>query len=230
MLQVKEHSKEINATQIKATLCGILSCVIIVVIIIVFLIYGVAILASNPLCGGLYFGTEEPQIIVLPDFHNLSSLEWNSLLSRSYELSSKYNLQFTVDASRMFKLCIRKKYFTKVSACVEIGTDLEMWICSPDTRPDCLPSAIADHFLGLSLWFPGESTFIYAIVNIESSAISGRHVTNTATKLSAVWYDLLGCQVITNLTIAVIFFGSLITICCLGCAGWCLGICCKVKW
>ena len=187
-------------------------------------------MASYPICDALYFGTAEPRTIVLPDLHNLSLSERNSLLAGTYELSSKYNLQITVDLSRTFKLCVKKRYFTKVSACMKIGTDLEMWICSPDMRPDCLPSAIVDHWFGVSLWYPDESTVVYTIVDIESSLITGRHVTNTTTTLSAVWKDLLGCQVFTNLTIAVIIFGSLIIICCLGCAGWCLRICCKVKW
>ena len=226
MLQVNGYSKKLVA----AVWTGIISCVIVVAIIILFLICGVAILASNPLCDGLYFGTEEPQIIVLPDLYNLSSSEWYSLLAGTYQLSSKYNLQITVDALSTYKLCITKRYFTKVSACMKIGTDLEMWICSPDMRPDCLPSAIVDHWFGVSLWYPDESTVVYTIVDIESSLITGRHVTNTTTTLSAVWKDSFDCQVSTNLTIAVIFFGSLIFICCLGCAGWCIWICCKAKW
>ena len=230
MLQRKDYSKKIGTA---AVWTGIILCVIIIGIIILFLICGVAIVANFPLCDALYFGTEEPHTIVLPDFRNLSSSELSSLLAGTYKISSKYRLQLKEDPLHIIKLCIRKRQFTKVSACMDIGTNLEgleMWICSPDTRPDCLPSAIVDHWFGVSLWFQERFIVAYAIMDIDSSAISGRHVTNTTTMLSDVWYDLFGCQVFTNLTIAVIFFGSLIIICCLGCAGWCLRFCCKVKW
>ena len=199
------------------------------VAIIIFLIVGAIFLASFPHCDALYFGIEQPRTLILPDLNNLSSSEQISLLAGTYKLSSEYRLQLTRDAASLIKLCIIKKYFSTVSACVDVGAyPGYLWICSPDMRPDCLPSAIVDHYFGLSLWFQDESgsTVMYTIVNIDSSRIFGRDVTNTTSTLSDVWYDGLGCQVSLNLTIAVIFFGSLIFICCLGCAGCCLWICC----
>ena len=228
MLQVKDCSWWIKPL---AACAGIILCITITILIILFLLIGVVFLATYPLCSALYFGTEEPHIVVLPDLHNLSSPEWFSLLAGTYELTSKYNLQLTEDALHRVELCIIKRYYTKVSACVEIGTGSEnMWICTPDTRPDCLPSAVVDHWFGVSRWFLDESTVYYTVVDIDSSKIYGKVVTNTTTTLSAVWYDMLGCQIYMNLTIAVIFFGSLIFICCLGCAGCCFRICCKKKW
>ena len=216
---------------LKAVSYGIL---VLCVPVITFLIVGVIFLAVYPHCDALYFGTEQPHTLILPNLYNLSLSDGKSLLAGNYKLSSEYRLQVSQDAALMFKLCIRKRYFTTVSACVDVGTDPEnLWICSPDMRPDCLPSAIVDHFFGLSLWYQEESTVMYTIVDIESSMISGKNVTNTTSTLSAVWYDGLGCQVFLKLTIAVIFFGSLIFICCLGCAGRCLWICryyCKQKW
>ena len=202
--------------------------------VVTFLIVGVTFVASFPHCDALYFGIEQPRTVILPDLYNLSSSEQISLLAGTYELSSEYRVQVTRDAALMFKLCIIKRFFTTVSACVNIGTDPEnLWTCSPDRRPDCLPSAIVDRFFGLSLWYQEESTVMYTIVNTDSSMISGQNITNTTSTLSAVWFDGLGCQVLLNLTIAVIFFGSLIFICCLGCAGYCLWICCcccKMTW
>ena len=231
MLQVKKCSKLIAA----AVCVGIIVLSVIIVIgIILFLGIGVDILARFPHCDALYFGTEQPRTLILPDLYNLSSSETISLLAGTYKLSSEYRLQLTRDAALLIKLCIRKRHFTTVSACVDVGTDLEnLCICSPDMRPDCLPSALVDHFFGLSLWYQEESTVMYAIMDIDSGAISGKVVTNTTSTLSAVWYDGLGCQVLLKLTIAVIFFGSLIFSCCLGCAGCCLWICCcccKQKW
>ena len=207
-------------------------------IIILFLIIGTCILAAAPppwpFCDALYFGTKEPTTYVLPDLRNLSLSEWNCLRIGNYKLSSEYYLQLTENVPPIIKLCILKRFFTRVSACVEIGTSLENnWICSPDMRPDCLPSAIVDHYFGLSLWYEDVSTIEYTIVDVDSSAIFGRHLNNTTATLSSIWYDMLGCQVFVNLTIAVIFFGSLTLICCLGCAGCCLKICwqcCKAKW
>ena len=208
--------------------------IVLCVAVITFLITGVTILARFPHCDALYFGTEQPHTLILPDLYNLSLSDGKSLVAGNYKLSSEYRLKLRRDAALMFKLCIRKRYFTTVSACVDVGTDPEnLWICSPDMRPDCLPSAIVDRFFGLSLWYQEESTVMYSIVNIDSGMISGKNVTNTTSTLSAVWYDGLGCQVLLKLTIAVIFFGSLTFICCLGCAGCCLWICCcccKKKW
>lgn len=218
-----------------AVCCAIMACIIIGILIVSFIITGVAILGKLPQCDALYFGTKEPNVVILPDLHNLSSSERNSLLAGTYKLSHEYNLKLLIEDRQLIKLCVTKRDYTPVSACVDVGTDIgNLWICSPDMRPDCLPSALVDHYFGLSLWYQEESTVMYTIVDIESSAISGKVVTNTTSTLSAVWYDVLGCQVFLKLTIAVIFNGSLILIYCLECAGCCLWICwcccCKEKW
>lgn len=222
-----------------AAVCGlIMACIVIGILIVSFIITGVANLGKLPQCEALYFGTKEPNIVTLPDLHNLSSSERNSLLKGTYKLSHEYNLKLLIEDRQLIELCVTKRDYTPVSApvsaCVDVGTDLEnLWICSPDMRPDCLPSAIVDRFFGLSLWYQEESTVMYTIVNTDTGMISGKNVTNTTSTLSAVWYDGLGCQVFLKLTIAVIFFGSLTFICCLGCAGCCLWICCfccKEKW
>ena len=217
---------------IAAAVC--VGIVVLCVAIISFLGAGGEILARFPHCDALYFGIEQPHTLILPDLYNVSLSDGKSLLAGTYKLSSEYRLQVSRDAALMFKLCIIKRYFTTVSACVDVGTDPEnLWICTPDMRPDCLPSAIVDHYFGLSLWYQDEFTVMYTIVNTDTGMISGKNVTNTTSTLSAVWYDGLGCQFFLKLTIAVIFFGSLIFICCLGFVGCCLLICCcccKKKW
>ena len=216
-----------------AAVCGaIVACSIVGVLIVSFIIIGVAILEDLPLCDALYFGTKEPYIVILPDFHNLSSSARNSLLAGTYKLSSEYNLQLLIeDKEDMIKLCVIKRHFTRVSACVDVGTDLQnLWICGPDMRPDCLPSAIVDRFFGLSLWYQEESTVMYKIVDIDSGAIYERTLTNTTTSLSDVWFGMIKCQPLLNLTWAVIAFGCLlIAICCLVCTVWCFWICCQ-RW
>ena len=199
--------------------------------VVTFLIVGVTFVASFPHCDALYFGIEQPRTVILPDLYNLSSSEQISLLAGTYELSSEYRVQVTRDAALMFKLCIIKRFFTTVSACVNIGTDPEnLWTCSPDRRPDCLPSAIVDRFFGLSLWYQEESTVMYKIVDIDSGAIYERTLTNTTTSLSDVWLGMIKCQPLLNLTWAVIAFGCLlIAICCLVCTVWCFWICCQ-RW
>lgn len=186
-------------------------------------------LAIFPLCDTLQFGTEEPRTIVLPDLHNLSSSEQLSLLEGNYELSTKYNLKLAEDLEDV-KLCIIKKYFTRISACIQVGTDMEnTWICTPDTRSDCLPSALVDHYFGLSLWKQEESTVVYNVVDIESSQIYERRLTNTTATLSTVWYTMLDCWSYMRLTEAVIVFGILF-ICCGGCLCLCIiSHCCRKK-
>ena len=181
-----------------------------------FVLTGVIIVAAVSYCDALYYGTGELHVIVLPNLHNLSSSEQDSLLGGTYELSSNYNLQLIIDPQAV-NLCILKKHFTRTSPCIQVGTDMEnTWICTPDTRPDCLPSAIIDSYFGLSLWKQEESTVVYNIVDIEASEIYPKTLTNTTTTLSAVWYDLLDCQSFMNFTISVIIFGILFFICCLG--------------
>lgn len=219
---------------IKAKLCAGLTVLfvftIIVGIISLFLVSGVAIIERFPYCDALYFGTEEPNTVILPDLRNLSLSERTSLLEGRYELSTEYNLKVEKDTLEIFSLCILKKYFSKVSACLAIGNNVEnVVICGPDMRPDCLPSSIVEHYFGFSLWVQEESTVLYAILNIDTSARAGRNLTNTATTLSALWYDVLGCQPFLNLTIAIIFFGFFGFICCFGCAGCCLWTVCLYR-
>ena len=210
-----------------------------IVCFILFIFVGGILVAALPYCDSLYFGTEEPMSLILPDLRHLSQKERALLMTGSYKLSSEYDLKMTQDGVGMNKLCILKRHFTTVSACFELGSDLEqVVICGPDMRPDCLPSAIVEHYVGASFWLRNESTVVYSIVDIDSSEIFERSLTNTTTTLSAAWYDVLTyCQDIVNLTIAIIFFGILMTICCsflcLGCTLLCFGDscnCCEQKW
>ena len=212
-----------------AVCCAIMACIIIGILIVSFIITGVAILGKLPQCDALYFGAKKPNIVTLPNFHNLSSSERNSLLKGTYKLPSEYNLQLLIEDTHLIKLCVLKRDYTTASACVLVGTDLQnLWICSPDMRPDCLPSALVAHFFGLSLWYQEESTVKYKIVDIDSGAIYERTLTNTTTSLSDVWLDMIKCHPLMNLTWAVIAFGCLlIAICFLVCTVWCLWICCQ---
>ena len=213
-----------------AVCCAIMACIIIGILIVSFIITGVAILGKLPQCDALYFGTKEPNVVILPDLHNLSSSERNSLLAGTYKLSHEYNLKLLIEDRQLIKLCVTKRDYTPVSACVDVGTDIgNLWICSPDMRPDCLPSALVDHYFGLSLWYQEESTVKYKIVDIDSGAIYERMLTNTTTSLSDVWFDVIKCQPLMNLTWAVIAFGCLLIICFLVCIVWSLRICCQ-RW
>ena len=197
-----------------------------------FLIIGIGLVAERSYCDALYFGTEKPNSLILPDLRNLSLSEMKSLQEGRYKISSEYYLKRTEDYTGVISLCVLKRYFTRVSACFEIGADVEqVVICGPDMRPDCLPGSIVAHYFGASLWLQNESTVVYAIVDVDSSERFGKELTNTTTTLSAMWYDVLTyCQVVVNLTIAVIFFGILAICCsvpCLGCALWFLCGCCN---
>ena len=196
--------------------------------IVLFLLIGVSIVAYQPYCDALYFGTEELHAVSLPDLRNLSPSERYSLLAGNYELSSEYYLKMEKDEAEIISLCVLKRYFSKDSACLRIGTDVEsVVICGPDMRPNCLPSAILEHFFGLSLWYQEESIVSYSILNIDTSGRSWRYLSNTTTTLSAVWYELIGeCKIVVNMTIAVISFGVLFSICCVGCSTGCLRVCC----
>ena len=217
-----------------AVCCAIMACIIIGILIVSFIITGVAILGKLPQCDALYFGTKEPNVVILPDLHNLSSSERNSLLAGTYKLSHEYNLKLLIEDRQLIELCVTKRDYTPVSApvsaCVDVGTDIGyLWICSPDMRPDCLPSALVDHYFGLSLWNKDESTVKYKIVDIDSGAIYERMLTNTTTSLSDVWFDMIKCQPLMNLTWAAIAFGCLLIICFLVCIVWSLRICCQ-RW
>ena len=215
---------------------GIILCPLVVVAILIFFLAGVLILALAGYCGGLFYGTVEPTVLNLPDLHNPGDLEDTikiDLLRGSYELSSEYNLQLTESVPQIVQMCILKRHFStaSASACLEIGTKRSIFICGPDMRPDCLPSSIFQHYFGVSLWFQpelfNESKVVYSMVDIDSGKRYARGLTNTTTTLSAVWYDVLGCQNYINLTIAVIIMGIVLFICCLGGPFCCYWICCR---
>ena len=221
--------------KVLASLCAVMpyvSCVIIPFIGF-FLIPGLVIIASYPQCPALYFSGEEPNAIFIPDLRNLSSSQWKSMLAGKYNLSNEYNLKLTQDnVIEVYSLCVVKKHFTHVSACVEIGTTEQLQlhvICNPKMRSDCLPSAIVGHWFGLSLWYQEEFTVEYTVMDIDSSEIDSWNLTGTSPNPSSVWLDVLDCQHMINITIAVIFFGIILCICCLGPLPCCLWICCQVK-
>ena len=225
MLQVKDCCKSIVAAVCTGILC------IINLLSILFFVCGVTITATYPHCAALYFGTEKPNTITLPDLRNLSSSEWNSLLAGRYKLSRKYKLKLTEDTG-IYSLCVLKRHFTHVSACVEIGTVEELQlhvICGPDMRPDCLPSATVGEYFGLSLWKQEESTVEYTVVNVDSSEIGGWNVTNVTTTLSSIWLDVLDCQSAVTWIMALIGSGILFCIGCLSCPGCFLWTCYHVK-
>ena len=219
--------------KVLASLCAVMSCVSYVIILLsgLFLLYGFVIIASYPQCPALHFGGKKPSEIFIDDLRNLSTSEWMSMLAGKYKLSNEYNLKLTQDNFEMYSLCVVKNHFTHLLACVEIGTTEQLQlhvICNPDMRPDCLPSAIVGHWFGLSLWYQEEFTVEYTVMDIDSSEIFSRNLTGTSPNLSSVWLDVLDCQRIINITIAVIFFGILLCICCLGPLPCCLWICCQV--
>ena len=227
-MQVRDNAKRIV---VAVRVCTGITCIVILVSTL-FLVCGVAITANQPHCAALYFGTKEPHPYTLPDLRNLSVSEWNSLLAGRYKLSIKYKLKLTEDILGVYSLCVLKRRFTHVSACVEIGTVEELQlhvICGPDMRPDCLPGSIVGHSFGLSLWKQEESTVEYTVVNIDSSEIDSKNLTNTTRSLSSIWFDVLNCQDAVNWLIAVMIFGILVFICCLGLGGCCLWICCHFK-
>ena len=183
--------------------------------------------ALHPYCDAQVFGKKEPTAIniTLPDLRHLSQKERALLMTGSYKLSSEYDLKMTQDGVGMNKLCILKRHFTTVSACFELGSDLEqVVICGPDMRPDCLPSAIVEHYVGASFWYQDNSTVIYIILDIDSSALSGIVITNTTTTLSSLWYDILGCQDYAHLQVLIIIAGVLGISCCLVLSACCLGV------
>ena len=113
-----------------------------------------------------------------------------------------------------------------MSVCLLIGSNLEeVMICDPRMRADCLPSAIVQHYFGVSFWYQFNSTVMYIIVDIDSSEKKGgRVITNTTTSLSALWYDTLGCQNYVHVQVLAIVAGVLGGFCCLGFLTCCLGI------
>ena len=164
--------------------------------------------------------------MTLPDLRHLSQKERASLLTGSYKLSSKYNLKLEQDNFVVYSLCIVKRYSTRVSVCLPIGSNLEeVMICDPHMRADCLPSAIVQHYFGVSFWYQFNSTVMYIIADIDSSEIKGgRVITNMTTSLSALWYDTLGCQNYVHVQVLAIVAGALGGFCCLGFITCCLGI------
>ena len=175
---------------VSALLFSIFSCIGLVIS---------AIYAPHSLyCNGSVYRSEEPKILILPDLRNLSMSENNSLLAGSYEVSSKYSLKMET-ISGFISLCIVERNFTRVSACLEIGSDVEqVVICGPDLRPDCLPSATASHYFGVSIWSQNDSTVVYTIVDIDTNSLLRKDITNTTSTLSSVWYELLNCQIEVN--------------------------------
>ena len=200
-------------------------------LIVGFLISGVVITAMNPYCSALFFKTEVPKTVELPNLRNLSSSECQSLLRGGYRLSNKYNLKLTKDSIGVYCLCVVKKHFTHVSACMEIGTTEQLQLhvlCNPHMRPDCLPSAIGKDWFGLSLWYQEEFTVEYTVMNIDSSEIRSLNLTNTTPSLSSVWLEALDCRDKINWTIAFIVLGALCI--CLAVAGCCCCCCCWIRY
>ena len=211
--------------------------------ILLFFMIGGNFASDYSYCNALYFESEDPNALNLPDLRNMSISERASLQEGSYKLSSDYSLKLTQDYLGVISLCVLKKYHTRVSACFERGTNLEeVVVCSPEMRPDCLPGSIVNHYFGVSLWYQNDSTVEYSVVDIDSSASYGKELTNTTTTLTAVWlYVLAYCEVTVEVTIALIIFGVLevLSICCLvhcvGCFVCCFSnrkCCqnCRYKW
>ena len=213
--------------RLAAVCAGITSC--LTILLIILLVPGSIIWAIHSHCAPLYFGTENPNTVTLPDLGNLSSSEYNSLLAGKYELSNEYNLKLTEDSLRVYSLCVMKRHFTHVSACMEIGTDKQLQlhvICSPDMRPDCLSGAIVGHWFGLSLWDKEKGTVEYIVVDVDSSEINRWNLTNTTITLSSVWLDALDCRGIVGWTVATIIIPVFLCICGFGAAGSFLCLCC----
>ena len=217
---------------------GVMLCLLVASAIVLNISFGTDFSKRNALCAGLYFGTVEPTAVILPDLHDPLQLEL-ALHTRSYEISSKYDLKVTKDNSRNIELCILKKRFSRVSASLEVGIDQISLICDPEMRPDCPPSSIFGHYFGVSLWLPStlsnESKMAYIFVDIDSSERHAKWLTNMTTtfNLSTLWYDMLFCHLFIKLTIAVIVLDIVIVISCLGVSVCCYSICCnhhKPKW
>ena len=213
-----------------AAVCAVITACL-TVLLIILLVPGSIIWAIHPHCAQLYFGTENPNTVALPNLSNLTSSECNSLLEGRYKLSDKYNLKLTEDSLRVYSLCVMKRHFTHVSACMEIGTDEQLQlhvICGPDMRPDCLPGAIVGHWFGLSLWDKEKGTVEYMVVDIDSSEIGSWNLTDTAPSLSSIWFDALDCQGTVAWTIAVVL-GIFLSICCSVLSGCCIWFCWQFK-
>lgn len=208
----------------------ILFCIVFLIFLLLpalSVISGPTFAALNPYCDAQVFGKKEPTAIniTLPDLHHLSQKERILLVTGSYKLSSEYNLKMIQDGVGMIKLCVSKRHFTTVSACFEIGSDLEqVVICGPDMRPDCLPGSIVEHYVGASFWYQDNSTVIYIILDIDSSVLSGFVITNMTKTLSSCWYDTLRCQDYVHLQVLTIVAGVLGFSCCLVLSFCCLGV------
>ena len=216
-------------TKMLATVCtGMLCVVIIIILMTLFFAYGIVKMAAYPHCKDLYFRNEEPNVVTLPALHNSSSSKRNLLLAGRYHLSNEYSLKLTMDTFGDYSLCVMKRHFTHVSACVEIGTDEQLQlhvICSPDMRPDCLPGAIVGHRFGLSLWDKEKGTVEYKVVDVDSSEINSWNLTNTTRSLSSLWLDALDCRSTVAWTKASIILGIFLCICCMVLFGCCVWLC-----
>ena len=227
-MQASADSKK----RLAAVCAGIATCATI--LLTIPLVCGVIIWAIHPHCAPLYFGTAKPNTVTLPNLSNLTSSERNSLLEGRYKLSDKYNLKLTEDNMKVYSLCVMKRHFTHVSACMEIGTDKQLErhvICSPDMRPDCLPGAIVGHWFGLSLWDKEKATVEYIVVDIDSSEIGSWNLTDTTPSLSFIWFDALDCRGTVAWTIAVVVLGIFLCSCCSVLSGCCFWLCWQFnKW
>ena len=208
---------------------SLISCYICFVALVIGV--GISFIVLAPYCDALYFGIEEPKTVVFPDLQNLQLWENRSLLTGTYWLPNQYKYYLKIEKNELgeISLCVIKRHFTRVSACFEMGK----WsvLCQPDMRPDCLPSSTFSHFIGASVLFTPKSEVSYTVLNLESSAKLTKVIDENAT-LSAVWHDVLHCQVIVNVTIAIIIFGIMSCLAPLGCVLYCIydcSQCCKRK-
>ena len=202
-----------SVRRFKIKLC-VAFLIFVLVLPIILIGSGCVTAVLHPYCVRQMFGTQEPTAITLPDLRSLSQNERGLLLTGLYNISNEYNLKMTTDNVGMIRLCIVKKYFTRESACFTIGTNVESIVpCGPDMRPDCLPSAIIEHYFGASFWYRDYSSVLYIILDIDSSEGTGVNLTSTTVTFSTIWSTLLVCPLYTFLDAFFLVSGFLSFIC-----------------
>ena len=141
-----------------------------------------------------------PNVSITPcNYHELIMVTKYSQSNWMVNLPGEYYLR-VVERDGTPALCILRGSSTPNTSYTlqTINAVGESPLCSPEQRPDCLPSTHVNYndtdVFGVSVWNQEDSSVHYLIVNEDTEFVLEKKLTNTSFDLQDLWYDALDCE------------------------------------
>ena len=142
-----------------------------------------------------------PNVSITPcNYYELLLITKFSQSNRIVSLQDEYFLRVVVRQDTSPALCIlHGTSSSNTSYTLQIITSVEESpLCSPEQRPECLPSTHVNFdntdFFGVSVWNQNTSSAHYLIVNTNAKLISQTNLTSSSFNLQNLWYNALDCK------------------------------------